>query len=82
MPKAKEKMVPIRVTARFEVTFTHRVTETQFKELDAGNIDIEDVVDETIPYAEAATSGDCEMEWDYSAPARPLKKSKPKAKKK
>ena len=82
MPKAKEKMVPISVTAMFSVTFTHKITEEQLKALEDETRCIEEVVDESVPYALLSGDGDCEMEWDYaSPPAKPLKAPK-KAKKK
>ena len=80
MPKAKEKMVPIRVTARFEVTFLHKVTEAQFKKMDEDDLKVSDVVDESVAYSHLSSEGDCEMEWDYGPP--PPKPLKPKAKRK
>jgi hypothetical protein len=84
MPKAKEKMVPIRVTARFEVTFIHKVTESQFEEMDKNKLEVSDVVDESIPYGLVSSEGECEMEWDYGPPPpkalKPPKAKKPKKK--
>lgn len=74
MAKKKEKKIPITVTARFEVTFTHYVTEDEFKQLDAEEVGIEDVVDDSVPYDLLATDGNSEMEWDYAV--IPTKKKK------
>jgi hypothetical protein len=79
MPKKNEKRVPIRVTANFEVTFTHMVSEEDFKKLDADEMSIDEVVDDSIAYGHLATEGNCDFEWDYAAPVKPLKS---KAKKK
>jgi hypothetical protein len=72
MPK-KEKKVPIQVTARFEITFTHQVTEEQFKKMDKEDYEVSDFVDESVAYNLLRSDGDCEMEWDY---APKLKKAK------
>lgn len=80
MPKAKEKMVPIRVTARFEVTFIYKVTESQFKEMDKDELEVSDVVDESIAYGLLSGDGECEMEWDYGPPEKKSTKPKKKAK--
>lgn len=82
MPKAKEKMVPIRVTARFEVVFLHKVTEAQFEEMDRDELNVNDVIDESVGYGHLSNDGTCEMEWDYGpASPKPLKPPK-KVKKK
>ena len=80
MPKAKEKTVPIRVTAKFEVTFIHRVTEAQFEEMDKDELEVMDVVDESIAYGLLSSDGECEMEWDYGPPDKPIKPKKVKKK--
>lgn len=80
MKKKNEKMVPIRVTARFEVTFIHKVTEAQFEEMDKDKLEVSDVVDESVAYGHLSGDGDCEMEWDYGPPP-PKSLKPPKAKK-
>jgi len=75
MTKKKEKMIPIRVTARFDVTFDYEVTESQFKEMDKDELEVSDVVDESVAYGHLSNNGDCEMEWDYAVvPAKKKKK--------
>ena len=73
MPKAKEKKELIQVTARFEVTFYHEVSEEQWLQLDAEKLKVEDVIDESVAYSHLSNDGTCEMEWDYG-PARLRKK--------
>jgi len=62
---AKEKTIDIWVTARFEVRFKHKVTLAEFKEMDANNLEVSDVVDESVAYGHLSGEGSCEMEWDY-----------------
>lgn len=76
MPKVKEKMVDIRVTARFEVVFLHKVTEAQFEEMDKDELDVNDVIDESVGYGHLSSDGTCEMEWDYGPSAKQKKKTK------
>lgn len=64
---AKPKTEEIQVTATFRVTFTHKVTKVEFARLDKNEIDVSEVVDESVAYNALATDGECEMEWDYKS---------------
>lgn len=74
MKKKKEKTVPIQVTAVFTVTFDHEIREEDFKKLNEDEIEIDDVVDDSIAYGHLATEGHCDFEWDYSSKAKKAKK--------
>jgi hypothetical protein len=56
-------MPKIKVTARFEVRFNKTISAAQLKRLEAG-APVSDLVDESEAYREAATGGECDMEWD------------------
>ena len=63
-------MKTISVTAKFTVTFPYQVTDEQFRSLDNGELRLDDVVDESVPYRLASSEGDCELDWDYSTRRR------------
>lgn len=70
-------MKTIEVTARFEIRFSHKVSDEEFAALEQG-CRIDDLVDESVVYEKLRSDGECEMDWDFNPP----KKTKPKAKRK
>lgn len=76
MTKTAEKTIDIMVEATFSVRFRRAITLAQFKELESGAIEIDDVVDESEPYRLASSEGEVEMDWDFAPGHRVAKKSK------
>lgn len=69
-------MPKIQVMATFTVSYQKTVTQAQLKQLEAGT-SIDEIVDESEPFREAATSGDCDMDWEpVTTKTRRKKKSK------
>ncbi len=60
--KAGSKTEKVTVIARFEVVFNCEIDADKLKQLDAGEIEIEDVIDESIAYDQLRDGGSCEME--------------------
>lgn len=69
-------MKTIEVTARFEIRFTHKVSNEEFAALQQG-VRVDDLVDESTVYEKLRSEGECEMDWDFNPP----KKKKTKRKK-
>jgi hypothetical protein len=66
-------MPTIQVTARFELRFDKQLTDNQFANLENG-MALDNIVDETEIYERLRTDGECEMDWDFTAPKKPSKK--------
>lgn len=55
----------IRVECRVTVMVDVTITAKQARELDAGTLKLEDLIDESVPYQALATDGEFEYdEWD------------------
>jgi len=64
-------MPKIRVEWRATVMVDVSVTAKQLRQLEAGEIELDDVVDETVPYRALSSEGDCEfVDWDPIEPKR------------
>jgi hypothetical protein len=64
----------IRVECRATVMVDVKVTAKQVRQLEAGEIKLEDIIDDSVPYKALATDGEFEFEdWDPI----PSKRSKP-----
>lgn len=69
--KSDRHAVKIRVECRATVMVDVSVTEDQLRELEAGTLELDDVVDPSIPYRALATSGELEcVDWDRAQPER------------
>jgi hypothetical protein len=61
----------IRVECRATVMIDVKVTAKQLRDLDAGKLKLDDVIDESVPYQALATDGEFEYgEWDRVLPKR------------
>ena len=61
----------IRVECRATVMVDVNVTAKQLRQLDAGEIKLDDIVDESIPYQALSNYGEFEFtEWDRVQPKR------------
>ena len=59
----------IRVECRATVMVDVNVTAKQLRQLDAGEIKLHDIVDESVPYRALSTNGEFEFtEWDRVQP--------------
>ena len=61
----------IRVECRATVMVDVNVTAKQLRQLDAGEIALHDIVDESVPYHALSTDGEFDFtEWDRTQPKR------------
>lgn len=64
----------IRIECRATVMVDVHVTAKQLRQLDASEIKLHDIVDESVPYQALATDGEFEfIEWDRIQPKRRAK---------
>lgn len=68
-------MKTIEVTARFDIRFTHKVSDEVFAMLEQG-CRVDDVVDESLVYEKLRTEGECEMDWDFNPPKKSKRKKR------
>ena len=62
----------IRVQCRATVMVDVDVTTKQLRQLDAGEIKLDDIVDESVPYQALRSDGEFEFtEWDRESRPRP-----------
>lgn len=71
-------MPRIRVECRATVMVDVKVTAAQVRQLESGDLKLEDLMDETVPYRALATDGEFEfVDWDH-APLKRTPRSEPK----
>lgn len=56
-------MPKIQVMATFNVSYTKTITKAQLKQLEAGT-SIDEIIDESDPYEQLRSNGDCDMDWE------------------
>lgn len=67
-------MPRIQVMATFTVSYTKTITKAQLKKLEAGT-SLDEIIDESDPYEQLRSSGDCDMDWE-PIPSKPRKKKR------
>lgn len=57
------------------ITFPYEISGKDFEDLETGRVAIDDLIDESIPYAHLRSAGTCELAWDLADLDRARKKN-------